>query len=86
MTQDENTRTVERLREALVDQPDFLRDILEATLQRLLEEEITSHLRADPHERTEARTGYRNGDRARQHKTRVGTLTLLVPMDREGTF
>ncbi len=27
-----------------------------------------------------------NGYRSRQLKTRVGTLHLLVPMDREGTF
>jgi len=33
-----------RLREALVDQPDFLREIVQSTLQRLLEEEITLHL------------------------------------------
>jgi len=75
-----------RLREALVDQPDFLREIVQSTLQRLLEEEITLHLNADPHERTEERRGYRNGYRSRQLKTRVGTLSLLVPMDREGTF
>jgi len=75
-----------RLREALVDQPDFLRDIVQSTLQRLLEEEIALHLNADPHERTDGRRGYRNGYRGRQLKTRVGTLQLLVPMDREGTF
>ena len=75
-----------RVREALIDQPDFFRDIIQVALQRLLEEEITLHLNADPHERTEERRGYRNGYRPRQLKTRVGTLSLLVPMDREGTF
>src|SRR5690606_4996364 len=75
-----------RVREALIDQPDFFRDIIQVALQRLLEEEITLHLNADPHERTEERRGYRNGYRSRQLKTRVGTLSLLVPMDREGTF
>ena len=63
-----------------------MREIVQGTLQRLLEEEITLHLNADPHERTEGRRGYRNGYRSRQLKTRVGTLRLLVPMDREGTF
>src|SRR5690554_3359433 len=86
MTQLKDSALTTRLREALVDQPDFLREIVQSTLQRLLEEEITLHLNADPHERTEERRGYRNGYRSRQLKTRVGTLSLLVPMDREGTF
>ena len=86
MTQLKDSVLTTRLREALVDQPDFLRDIVQSTLQRLLEEEIRLHLNADPHERTEGRRGYRNGYRPRQLKTRVGTLSLLVPMDREGTF
>ena len=86
MAQLKDSPIAARVREALVDQPDFLRDILQATLQRLLEEEITLHLNADPHERTEERRGYRNGYRSRQLKTRVGTLQLLVPLDREGTF
>ena len=86
MAQLKDSPIAARVREALVDQPGFLRDILQATLQRLLEEEITLHLNADPHERTEERRGYRNGYRPRQLKTRVGTLQLLVPLDREGTF
>ena len=32
------------------------------------------------------RTGYRNGYKARQLHTRVGTLTVQVPQDRDGTF
>ena len=32
------------------------------------------------------RRGYRNGYKSRQLNTRVGTLTLQVPQDREGTF
>lgn len=43
-------------------------------------------MNADPFERTQGRRGYRNGYRPRQLKTRVGTLRLLVPMDREDTF
>ena len=73
-------------REALVDDPSFLRDLVEAVLNRFLDAEITEHLQAGPYERSEGRAGYRNGYRSRQFKTRVGTLTLAVPMDREGTF
>ena len=86
MAQLKDSPMAARVREALIDQPDFFRDIIQVALQRLLEEEITLHLNADPHERTEERRGYRNGYRSRQLKTRVGTLSLLVPMDREGTF
>ncbi len=44
-----------------------------------------STCRRDAYERSEARTGYRNGYRSRQLETRVGTLTLSVPTDREGS-
>ena len=78
MAQAKDSALSARLREAVVDQPGFLRDIVQGTLQRLLKEEITLHLNADPHERIEERRGYRNGYRGRQLKTRVGTLSLLV--------
>ena len=32
------------------------------------------------------RRGYRNGFKPRQLKTRIGTLELMIPQDREGTF
>ena len=37
-------------------------------------------------ERSATRTGQRNGHKPRALRTRVGTLNLLVPQDREGTF
>ena len=86
MAQFEDMRLPARAREALVDDPSFLREMVEATLNRLLDTEITEHVQAGPYERSEARTGYRNGYRSRQLKTRVGTLTLAVPTDREGSF
>src|SRR5947209_40143 len=60
--------------------------IVERSLQQVLEAEMTAHIGAEPYERTEARTGHRNGYKPRTLHTRVGTLTLLVPQDREGTF
>ena len=71
---------------ALLDDSDFLRTLVERTLQQILETEMTAHVGAEPYERTETRTGHRNGYRPRTLHTRVGTLTLLVPQDREGTF
>ena len=85
MAQLEDMRLSAAAREALVDESNFLREIVEAALNRLLDAEITEHLQAGPYERSSARTGYRNGY-WRQLKTRVGTITLAVPMDREGAF
>lgn len=71
---------------ALLDDRDFLRTLVERTLQQVLDAEMTAHVGAEPYERSAARTGHRNGYKPRTLHTRVGTLTLLVPQDREGTF
>jgi transposase-like protein len=63
-----------------------MRLLVQNLLQRFLEAEMTEHLQAQPYERTTERKGYRNGTKSRQLKTRVGTLQLLVPQDRDGTF
>ena len=86
MAQLEDVRLPAAAREALVDDPNFLRQLVEAALNRFLDAEIAEHVQAGPYERSEARTGYRNGFRARQFDTRVGTLALAVPMDRDGAF
>ncbi len=65
---------------------DWLRDLVEWLYQEMLEMEFTDQLCAGPYERTADRQGYRNGYRERQLHTRVGTLTLRVPRDREGKF
>jgi transposase-like protein len=70
----------------LLDDPGFLKEIVERVLQELLEAEMTEHVGAAAYERSEARTGHRNGHKPRALRTRVGTLNLLVPQDREGTF
>ena len=51
-----------------------------------MEAEMTEHIGAAPYERAEHRKGHRNGHKTRTLRTRVGTLNLLVPQDREGTF
>ena len=76
----------ELVQQVLLDDPEFLRNIVQRTLQQLLEAEITEHVGAAPYERTESRKGQRNGYKPRKLKTRVGTLELFVPQDREGTF
>jgi transposase-like protein len=70
----------------LLDDPAFLRGIVERALQAVLEEEMTAHLGAARYERGEGRTGYRNGYKPRTLTTRVGVIELRVPQDRDGTF
>lgn len=60
--------------------------MVERVVQQVLEAEIGQFLRAAPYERTGERRGYRNGYKPRLLKTRVGTIELLVPKDREGQF
>ena len=70
----------------LLDDAGFLREIVERVIQELLETEMTEHVGAAPYERVVGRTGHRNGHKPRALRTRVGTLNLMVPQDREGTF
>ncbi|HEX2739980.1 MAG TPA: IS256 family transposase [Rubrobacter sp.] len=86
MTNDHRRPDAQMAQGILLDDPDFLREIVERVLQELMEAEMTQHVGAAPHERTEARKGHRNGYKPRTLRTRVGTLNLLVPQDREGTF
>lgn len=72
--------------EILLNDPDFLKEIVREVLQQVLEAEMTRHIGAAPYERTEDRRGHRNGYKERTLKTRVGTIELLVPKDRQGTF
>ena len=70
----------------LTDAPDFLRLIVERVVQAVRAAEMTAHLHAEPDERSPARRGYRNGFTSRQRHTRVGTLMVQVPQDRDGTY
>src|SRR5918995_1900309 len=71
---------------ALLDDPAFLRGLVQEALQTILEAEMEAHLGAGRYERTAGRSGYRNGFKPRILHTRGGTLELRVPQDREGTF
>ena len=65
---------------------DFLRDLTEFMLNRIMDADVTARINADRHERTEDRETYRNGYRDRAYNTRVGTLDLRIPKLREGTY
>ncbi len=86
MAKDHRRLDAELAQEVLLDDPGFLRQIVERVVQQMLEAEMTEHVGAAPHERTDARKGHRNGYKPRTLRTRVGTLNLLIPQDREGTF
>jgi transposase-like protein len=60
--------------------------LLEEIFNQVLLAQSTEQIGAEPYERTETRTAYRNGFRERQLTTRVGTLTLRVPRHRNGQF
>ena len=83
---EETTELVQVWQEAREAGDDPIRALMQVLLQGLMEEEMTAHVGAEPYERTEGRRGHRNGYKPRSLKTRVGTLDLLVPQDREGQF
>ena len=71
---------------SLIDDSDFLREIVSTVLQNVLDTEVAEHIGADRYERVAGRKGYRNGSYPRTLKTRVGRIELSVPRDRDGTF
>jgi putative transposase len=86
MAKDHRRLDTQLVQEALLDDPGFLREIVKRVVQQILQAEMTEHIGAAPYQRTENRSGQRNGYKPRTLRTRVGTLKLLVPQDREGTF
>jgi transposase-like protein len=81
MTEDHRRPEAATAQGVLLDDAGFLREIVERVLQEVLEAEMSEHIGAAPHERTDARKGHRNGHKPRTLRTRVGTLNLLVPQD-----
>jgi len=72
--------------EATGEGEDGLLMLMQNVVQRVLEEELTAFLLAEPHERTGERAGYRNGYKPRTLTTRLGRMELMIPKDREGHF
>ena len=70
----------------LVENPSFLKQLVQTFLQEYLEQEVEQYLGAAPYERTPERTGHRNGYKGRQFNTRLGRLHLSMPQVREGRF
>jgi putative transposase len=77
----------ELLRKAMIERDaGFLKEGVRVLSQALMEMEVQEHVGAAPHERTEGRTGQRNGYRERSWDTRVGTVELKVPRVRDSSY
>jgi transposase-like protein len=86
MTQPKDRINLQDVQEILLDQPDFMKDLMSSMLQKILNAQFEEHIGVSKYERNEERRGYRNGAYERQLKTPVGQITLSVCRDREGTF
>jgi putative transposase len=86
MTEKKPTLSVSQIKTALGEQEDFLKGLVQWVVQEVLEAEMEEALGAGKGERTSGRMGYRSGYYSRKLTTRVGTLELRVPQDRQGRF
>lgn len=86
MTKTNGTDGKLQMQEPLIDSKDFIREIVRDALQEFLEAEMTEHLQAKPYERSNERTGVRNGYKPRTIKMKVGPITLSLPQARDGSF
>ena len=65
---------------------DRIRQAAETIYQALIEAELTAVIGAGPHQRTETRSGQRNGYRPRTLSTTAGDVELQIPRLRAGSF
>jgi len=86
MTETKDTGSIEATQASLLDDAEFLQEVIQRYCQEYLSQELTAFLQAERYARTEDRQGYRNGYKPRTLKTRVGRIELSVPQDREGRF
>ena len=66
--------------------PDFLREMISFTAQRLMALEVEALTAAEPGARTADRLNHRNGYRDRDWETRAGTVELRIPKLRKGSY
>ena len=74
------------LKRLVEEDEDYLRAMVQSLVEATLEAEMTLALGAEKGERSVGRSGYRSGYYGRSLVSRVGTLELRVPQDREGRF
>jgi putative transposase len=86
MTRKNDKQNAPDLKALMVQNHDFMQPLVQWLLQEVLEAEMTDALGAAKGGRCEARQGYRSGYYPRRLVTRVGTMELRVPQDRQGRF
>ena len=86
MAQEKVRTSGDRWKELLGEDREFFRAVIQEVFQQVLEAEMDEAVQAQKGERTPGRLGYRSGYYTRWLTTRVGTLELRVPQDREGRF
>lgn len=86
MTRKKSKQNASELKALMLQNPDYLQPLVQWLMQEVLEEQMTEVLGAAKGERSEGRQGYRSGYYTRQLVTRVGTMELRVPQDRQGRF
>ena len=65
---------------------DFLREGVRVLAQALMDAEVSAQIGAEHSQRNPERSTHRNGYRARDWDTRVGTIDLQIPRVREGSY
>ncbi|MGZ2464553.1 transposase-like protein [Sinorhizobium medicae] len=86
MTKTEGKTASAAVKDILLSNPDWLREVIRTVMQEVLEAEMDEALGAAKGERTPERLGYRSGHYGRTLITRVGKLELRVTQDRSGQF
>lgn len=86
MTQTHSAEMIDLIQPALLEDPEFLRGLLQSMLQKLVNGQFMQHMGVEKYERSDTRSGYRNGTYQRGLTTRVGRIELQICRDREGSF
>ena len=86
MTRQKDNSLVKEFQKVLLDDKDFLKNLMAESLQSILQDEFNRFIKAGHYERSKDRQSYRNGSYTRSIKTRVGRIELEVCRDRDGLF
>ena len=65
---------------------DLVREMVTFLYQALIDQEVTEHIGAEPHERSITRRTRRNGSRSRKLSSKAGDIDLKIPKLRKGSF